>query len=191
MFSQLMADETHYVALATLETGLPEIRRAPIDHGTLELIVRRPGEGRREVITEAQLDVADGLIGDAWKARGSTRTADGSAHPGLQLTLMNSRVIRLLAADPERWTLAGDQLFVDLDLSVMNLPPGTRLAVGEALIEVSSIPHTGCKKFLARYGPDALKFVNSPLGRELNLRGINAKIVGSGGIRTGDAIRKV
>jgi len=186
-----MTDECGYVSLAILESGLDVIRQAPGLHGTLELIVRRPGAGEREVVGEGQLEVVEGLVGDSWKRRGSGRTPDGSAHPELQLTLMNSRVIRLLAPGPDRWPLAGDQLFVDLDLSAANFPAGTRLSIGGAVIEVTPIPHTGCKKFLARYGPDALQFVNSPLGRELNLRGINSKVIQSGAIRTRDIVRKL
>ena len=186
-----MIDETSYVAMPTLEAGLDLIRQAPADQGTLDLIVRRPGKGEREVMSEGRLDVVEGLLGDTWKERGSRRTPDGSAHPELQLTLMNSRVIRLLASDPARWPLAGDQLFVDLDLSTSNLPPGSRLSIGEAMIEVTAIPHTGCKLFLARYGPDALEFVNSPLGRQLNLRGINARVIQGGLLRSGDFVQKV
>ena len=186
-----MAEQFTFVTLSTLEAGLDDIRQAPASRGTLDLIVRRPADGAREVIQEGQLDIVEGLIGDTWKNRGSRRTPDGLPHPDMQLTLMNSRVVRLLSTDPGRWPLAGDQLFVDLDLSGTNLPPGTRLSVGEAAIEITSIPHTGCKKFLDRYGPDALKFVNSPLGRQLNLRGVNSRIIRDGEIRVGDAVRKL
>jgi hypothetical protein len=157
----------------------------------LELIVRRPQTEQREVLTEAQLDQVDGLVGDNWRTRGSSRTADGSAHLDMQLTLMNSRVIALVAGERERWPLAGDQLFVDFDLSAENLPPGTRLALGSAIIEVTAEPHTGCKKFMARFGQDALQFISSPVGRALQLRGINTKVVQPGQIRVGDAVRKI
>ena len=132
-----------------------------------------------------------GLLGDTWGSRPSSSTPDGSPHPDKQLNVMNSRVIALIAVDRERWPLAGDQLFVDLDLSPANLPPGTRLALGSAVIEVTAPPHTGCQKFVERFGLDAMKFVNSPVGRELNLRGINAKVVQPGPIRVGDAVTKV
>ena len=173
-----------------LEAGLDGIRRSPRSEGTLNLIVRRPKIGEREVLGEAELNVATGLVGDSWQDRGSSRTADGSPHPGMQLNLMNSRVIALLARDRERWPLAGDQLFVDLDLSADNLPPGTQLAIGTAVIEVTDQPHTGCQKFVARFGVDATAFVNSPRGRRLRLRGINARVTQSGIIRTGDIVRK-
>jgi len=174
-----------------LEAGLEEIRRAPASGGTVELIVRRPAEGQREVLEEAALDLVEGLVGDTWRARGSRGTPDGSANPNAQLTVMNARVIELVAGDRDRWALAGDQLYVDLDLSVTNLPAGTRLALGSAVIEVTADPHTGCAKFVARFGHAAHRFVNSKAHRHLHLRGINAKVVEPGRVRRGDAIRRL
>jgi hypothetical protein len=185
-----MGDLKH-LTLETLEARLDEIRQSPKDEGVLELIVRRPETDAREVLEEGVLDLAEGLLGDTWKIRGSTRTKDGSPHPDMQLNLMNSRVIALLAQRKDRWALAGDQLFVDLDLSDANLPPGTRLALGSAVIEVTDQPHTGCHKFQARFGRDAGKFVNSAVGKELHLRGINARVVQPGVIRVGDVVSKV
>lgn len=135
--------------------------------------------------------IAVGLVGDTWRARDSSRTEDGSPHPDMQLNIMNARVIALLAQSDDRWPLAGDQLFLDLDLTGENLPAGTRLALGSAIIEVTPPPHTGCGKFAARFGVDATKFVNSKEGRRLHLRGINAKVVQSGTIRVGDLASKL
>jgi hypothetical protein len=183
--------EITHLTMDELEAGLDEIRRAPQDEGVLQLIVRRPRVDAREVLEEAELHPTEGLVGDSWKFRGSSRTPDGSAHPDMQLNIMNARVIALVAQDKDRWQLAGDQLFIDLDLSAENLPAGTRLALGSAVIEVSPQPHTGCQKFVSRFGRDAVKFVNSPLGKELHLRGINAKVVQPGIIRVGDVARKI
>ncbi len=180
-----------HLTLAELEAGLEHIRQAPRDQGKLAMIVRRPAVDEREVLTTAELDPAQGLVGDNWRVRGSTRTADGSAHPDMQLNIMNARAIALLAQDEERWPLAGDQLYIDLDLSAENLPPGTQLQIGAAIVEVTAQPHTGCQKFMARFGDDALKFVNSPVGKELHLRGINAKVVQGGVIQAGDTVRKL
>ena len=174
-----------------LEAGVDEIRESPRDHGVLRLIVRRPRTGEREAIPEGELDPVRGLVGDNWSTRGSRKTTDGNAHPKMQLNIMNARVIALLAQTEERWPLAGDQLFVDFDLSAANVPPGTQLALGSAVIEVTDQPHTGCGKFVSRFGVDATKFVNSPLGRELQLRGINARVVQPGTIKVGDVVRKV
>jgi hypothetical protein len=180
-----------HLTQAELEAGLDHIRRSPADAGVLELIVRRPAVDEREVLEEAQLDLVEGLVGDTWNVRGSKRTADGSSHPDMQLNIMNARSIGLIACDRERWPLAGDQLYLDLDLSDDNLPPGTRLAIGAAIIEVTVIPHNGCKKFFARFGKAAVQFVNSDVGKRLHLRGINAKIVRPGLIRRGDVVNKL
>src|SRR6185503_6436995 len=180
-----------HLTMDELEAGRDYIRQSPKDDGLLQLIVRRPSVEAREVLDEAQLDVTEGLVGDGWKVRPSSKTPDGSAHPDMQVNIMNARVVALVAQEKERWQLAGDQLYLDLDLSRENVPPGTQLAIGSAVVEVTAPPHTGCKKFVARFGLDAMKFVNSPLGRELNLRGVNAKVIQSGLVRTGDTARKL
>jgi hypothetical protein len=184
--------EIRHLSLDELEAGLDEIRRSPVDAGELRMIVRRPRDNEREVLAQGQLDLVEGLVGDDWSKIGSTMTDDGSPHPDMQVTLMNARVIALLAQSEERWSLAGDQLYVDLDLSAENLPPGTRLQVGDsALLEITAIPHTGCKQFVERYGTDATKFVNLPGTKQLHLRGIYARVVKPGAIQPGDIVRKV
>jgi len=183
--------ETKHMTMAELEAGLDAIRQSPKDEGVIALIVRRPKVDAREVLEEGELDLVEGLVGDTWKVRASSRTPDGAAHPDMQLNVMNARVIALVAREKDRWPLAGDQLFIDMDVSSENLPPGTRLALGSAVIEVTDQPHTGCKKFEARFGLDALKFVNSPLGRQLHLRGVNAKVTQPGLIRVGDFVKKI
>jgi len=180
-----------HLTTTQLEAGFEAIRQSPKDDGVLKLIVRRPQEDVREVLDAGELDLVEGLVGDTWKTRGSSRTADGSSHPDMQLNIMNSRVAALVAQNESRRQLAGDQLYIDLDLSDENLPPGTRLAIGSAIVEVTAEPHTGCKKFIERFGLDAMKFVSSPIGKQLHLRGINAKIVQAGVIRTGDTAKKI
>jgi MOSC domain-containing protein YiiM len=155
------------------------------------LIARRPAEDEREVLAEAYLDAHDGLVGDTWRPRGSRHTPDGGSDPEAQLTVMNARAAAAIAGERERWALAGDQLYVDLDISCTNLPPGSRIQIGSAVIEFSEAPHTGCAKFSARFGNDALRFVNSPTGRELRLRGANCRVVKAGTVRAGDAIVKL
>ena len=179
-----------HLTMAELEAGLEKIRQSPRDEGVLELIVRRPNVNEREVLDEGELNLHEGLVGDSWKHRGSSRTPDWSPHPEMQINIMNSRVAALVAQEKERWQLAGDQLFLDMDLGVENLPPGTRLELGSAVIEVTTPPHTGCKKFVSRFGLDAMKFVNSEIGRELHLRGINARVIQPGKIKVGDIARK-
>ncbi len=179
-----------HLITAELEQGLEHIRRSPSGRGTVELIVRRPTVDEREVLEACQLHTDEGLMGDNWRSRGSSSTADGSAHPEKQLTLMNSRCALLVAGDPDRRALAGDQLYVDFDISVDNLPTGSRLALGSAVIEVTEPLHTGCAKFSRRFGVDALRFVNSPVGRALRLRGVNARVVETGTVRSGDVISR-
>ncbi|MDX6290444.1 MAG: hypothetical protein QOH42_2243 [Blastocatellia bacterium] len=181
----------NHLTMSELEAGLDDIRRAPKDEGVLELIVRRPVINEREILEEAELHQTDGLVGDSWKRRRSTSTPDGSPNPLMQLNIMNSRVAALVARTKDRWQLAGDQLYLDLDMSEENLPAETRFSLGSAVIEVTSPPHLGCQKFVARFGREAMKFVNSPLGKQLHLRGINARVVQGGIIRVGDVARKI
>lgn len=177
-----------YRTLDELNAGLPDIERSPKDEGELRLIVRRPGVGKREVVAEAELSETAGLVGDTWKTR---KTRQGRApHPDTQLNIMNARAAALVARSDDRWPLAGDQLYIDLDLSDDNLPAGMQLAIGTAIVEVTAEPHTGCGKFSERFGVDATKFVNSKEGRRLHLRGINARVVQPGTIRVGDRARK-
>ena len=180
-----------HLAAPALEAGLDDIRMAPSDHGRVELIVRRPAENEREILDEATLDPSEGLVGDTWLARGSGRTPDGRPPVETQVTIMNVRVASLVAADADRRCLAGDQLYLDLDISHSNIPAGSRLQLGTAVIELSGKPHTGCNKFAARFGRDAVLFVNSAEGRELRLRGANARVIVAGIVRTGDVVRKV
>jgi hypothetical protein len=187
----LVISEITYLTMAELEAGLDHIRQSPKDEGVLQLIVRRPQVDKREVLNEGELHLSEGLVGDSWIMRGSSRTSDGASHPDMQLNIMNARVIALVAGDKDRWQLAGDQLYIDIDLSDENLPAGSRLALGTAVIEVSPQPHTGCQKFVSRFGREAVKFVNSAIGKELHLRGINAKVVQSGTIRVGDVAKKI
>ena len=189
--SKMIDTLVKHLTMEELEAGLDHIRQSPKEDGLLELIVCRPQIETREVIREGRLDVTEGLVGDNWTSRGSSRTPDGSANLEMQINIMNSRVIALVAQNSERWQLAGDQLFLDMDLSKDNLPVGTQLAIGTAVIEVTAPPHTGCKKFVSRFGLDAMKFVNSDVGRELCLRGINAKVVQSGVIKVGQRARKL
>jgi hypothetical protein len=184
-----MTAPTH-ISWQELEAGLEKVRCSPGDEGRLEMIVRRPRTNEREVLETGELDLEAGLVGDCWRPGRASSADDDGSRVANQLTIMNARVVALVAGSRERWRLAGDQLYIDLDLSEANLPPGTRLALGSAVIEITSLPHTGCRKFLARFGPDALKFVNSPVGRELHLRGIHARVVQPGRIRVGDAVRR-
>lgn len=172
-----------HLTTGEIETNLARVLESPRDHGALRLIVRRPAENDREVLETGELDTEKGLVGDDWLAR------DGN--PETQLAIMNARIVEVLAQKPDRWPLAGDQLFVDLNLTGENLPAGTRLAIGSAVIEITAQPHNGCKKFVERFGRDAMAFVNSAIGRQFHLRGIYAKVVRSGTVRQGDAVRKI
>jgi hypothetical protein len=170
---------------------LATVLAAPRDGAAVELIVRRPARDQREVVAEARLDPVEGLLGDSWLSRGSSSTADGSSDPHSQLTIMNTRVLAAIEPDRSRWPLAGDQLYADLDLSANNLPPGARLRVGDALLEVTGRPHTGCAKFASRFGLDALRWVSRPEGKAARMRGMYVRVIEGATVHLGDTIRKL
>ncbi|HKE69005.1 MAG TPA: MOSC domain-containing protein [Nocardioidaceae bacterium] len=174
--------------LQDLEAVYAALDASPHAEGTVELIVRRPAEREREVLEIGELSRTEGLVGDSWSSRPSKSTPDGSPDPLRQLTIMSSRALATVAVSPDRWRLAGDQLIVDLDLSIDNLPPGTRLRIGTAEVEVSEPPHTGCAKFSGRFGLDALRFVSNPEGKRQRRRGLNARVITAGTVRTGDRV---
>src|ERR1051325_3314881 len=186
-----METTVKHLTTAELEAALDHLRETPKDDGIVHLIVRRPDVDQREVLDEAELHPELGLIGDNWKMRPSRRTPDGSAHPDMQINIMNSRVTALVAQERERWPLAGDQLYIDMDLSKENRPAGSRIAIGSAVLEVSPLPHTGCHKFVARFGVEAMQFVNSETGKAMCLRGINAKVVQAGTVKVGQTAKKI
>jgi hypothetical protein len=169
--------------------SLPVVEAAPRDVGRLAGIVVRPTVETRRTVEEAEVDVELGVIGDCWLARGSSSTPDRSARLDSQVTLISIRVLAAIEPDEARWPLAGDQLYVDLDLSQENLPPGSRLQIGDALLEVTREPHIGCSKFSARFGSDALRWTNTGRGRELRMRGMNTQVVRGGTVRVGDEVR--
>jgi MOSC domain-containing protein YiiM len=171
-----------------IDAGLDAVRAAPADDGLVEFIVRRPAHDEREIVGEARLEPDLGLVGDQWDKQDAQSTP---SYLAAQLTLISTRVLAAIEPDRARWPLAGDQLYVDLDLSVDNLPAGSRLAIGSAIIEVSETPHTGCAKFSARFGSDALRWINSPVGRVHRMRGMNARILEAGTVRAGDRIKKI
>ncbi len=177
---------TRHATVDQLDAGLDHIRQSPADYGSLRMIVQRPAADQREVVTEGKLDVDAGLVGDSWLTRGSTRTPDGGPNPAAQVTIISARLIDLIARTEDRWPLAGDQLVIDIDMSEKNLPPGTQLAIGSAVIEISEEPHTGCAKFAQRFGHDALRFISTPQGQALRLRGVNTRVIQSGAIQVGD-----
>jgi hypothetical protein len=183
-------DVTAAAPARDLDPHLDAVRAAPADGGRVELIVLRPDRDLRELVETAVIDQVEGVVGDSWRSRGSSSRPDGSANPEAQVTLMSTRVLAAIEPDRSRWPLAGDQLLVDADLSVANLPAGSRIAIGDAVLEVSETPHTGCAKFSARFGSDALRWINAPTGRELRMRGVNTRVVRGGTVRVGDAVRK-
>ncbi len=183
---------SHFAHLTTaeLEGGLHTIMQSPADHGVVDLIVIRPSVNERALPKQVDLDPNTGVAGDNWLARGDSKT-QSDASTERQVTIMNSRVVSLVAQTADRWALAGDQFFVDMDLGEQNLPAGSRLKIGTAELEVTREPHLGCKKFVERFGLDAMKFVNSGKGKSLRLRGVNARIIRAGQVACGDQLSKL
>lgn len=172
---------------AWLNEHVDHLSAAPNEVGTLDLVVRRPAHAAREVLDAGLLDVERGLVGDNWLDRATNHAIAEGRHLEAQLNVMSSRMVGLLADTDEQRALAGDQLYLDLDLSHDNLPTGARIAIGEtAVIEVTAKPHRGCAKFVRRFGRDAEAFVNSQTGKQLRLRGFNARVVSGGTVRPGD-----
>ncbi len=184
----VISSAQRFVSRTELDVALERVRQSPLDNGEVQLLLRRPGVSEREVVDSAEFDTAIGLVGDNWFVRGSTSDADGLADPDKQLTIMNTRAADAVALSRDRWAFAGDQIYADLDISVDNLPAGTRLRLGSAVFEVTESPHLGCAKFTQRFGLDAMRWVNSDEGKALRLRGVNVRVVESGSARLGDAL---
>lgn len=176
-----------HLPLATITANLAAADLSPQDNGTVEMIVCRPENNHRQILERAEFDTVEGLVGDNWYARGSRHTDDGKAEPAAQIAIMNSRLLSALSPDRTCWPLAGDQLFLDLDLSEENLPPGQRLQLGNVILEITDKPHNGCKKFTERFGLDAMKFVDA----EKRRRGIYAIVIEAGVVETGDTVSKL
>jgi len=178
----------NHQSLQELESKTNEILKSPKNHGKIELLVIRPVSNERKVVEEMQVTHEDGVLGDVWKTKPSSSTPDGKPHPEKQVTIMNSRCIRTLAGDKNNWPPAGDQIYVDLDLSTQNIPAGTELKIGTAVLKVSSSPHNGCKKFAQRFGQDSMRFVNSKMGKANRFRGLNAYVLKEGTISAHDSV---
>jgi len=180
-----------HLTRAELLAGLPEILAAPKDDGRVDGIVVRPASEQREEVESIGISLAGGFEGDHWVRGCWMSTEDGRPHPDVQICIMSSRCIALIAEDRDNWAPAGDNLFVDMDLTPSNLPPGTQLSVGTAVIEITDTPHKGCAKFIERYGRDACVFVNMGDGDKYKLRGIYARVVKDGQLSLGDTIKKL
>lgn len=180
LIEEPLGDSARHVALDKLEAGFDGLRPPPGERGGLTAIARRSRDGSRELPVTAELSVADGLVGDAWSRR-------PPRDPNAQLTVMRQD-IALLIANGQPLSLFGDNLFVDFDISGAHLPAGTRLRLGECLVEVTPEPHNGCRKFRDRFGQDALRFTALRRIRPHNARGIHWRVIEGGIIRIGDSI---
>lgn len=174
-----------------LMAGLPHILAAPKDEGALKAIMVRPQSEARQDVDSIHVSLAGGVEGDHWAKGCWMSTEDGKPHPDVQICIMNARCIDLIAGGRDNWAPAGDNLFIDMDLTPDNLPPGTRIAVGAAVLEITATPHNGCAKFIERYGRDACVFVNTGEGKRYRLRGIYGRVIQDGRVSVGDTVTKL
>ena len=179
-----------FISTVDLDSSLEFIKQSPKHEGVIELIVCRPQTNARQELTEAELTIHEGLVGDIWRTM-LDKGINKYVNPDTQLALINSRVISAITQNKNNWKLAGDQFYVDFDLGKDNLPVGARLKIGSAIIEVTKEPHLACSKFSKRFGKDAVRFVNSSMGKSLNLRGIYARVISPGKVELGSCIKKL
>lgn len=180
-----------HLSKAELAAGLPGVLESPKDNGAIEQIIVRPAANERRPVNSVAISLAGGLEGDHW-AQGCWKSNEsGEPHPDVQICMMNSRCIDLIAGDKSNWAPAGDNLFIDMDLTPDNLPPGTHISMGTAVLEITDTPHKGCAKFIERYGRDACVFVNVGDGDRYKLRGIYGRVVQDGVISVGDKVSKM
>ena len=158
----------------------------PRERGSVRLLCVRRAPSEHETPESVEVTVSEGLVGDRW-----SRATAHDPDPDSQVTLMMAGVAELVAAAEQPLHEAGDNILVDYDISVDNLPVGSRLRIGEAVLEVSATPHTGCSKFSGRFGQDALRWVNWRYWRERRLRGVNCRVVSGGTVRLGDAVERI
>jgi MOSC domain-containing protein YiiM len=183
--------EKKHLSNKEIEAGLSHVLASPKDQGELKAIVVRPEVNQRERLAAARLSPEGGVEGDRWATSTTLRRADGSPDPRTQVSLMNARILQLIANADDRMALAGDNLIVDLDLSEGNLSVGQKLAIGEVTLQITDVPHTGCDKFADRFGTDAVRYVNAPATKPLHLRGLYAQVLTAGTLRVGQVVRKV
>lgn len=177
--------EPRHLTLDELNAGIDRVLNSPKDGGTVEMLIVRPAEEARITPERAEVSAELGMHGDHWSTGKYRDEID------IQIAIMNSRVLDLVSGGRERWSLAGDNIVADLDLSRANLTPGQKLEAGSAVLEITETPHNGCKKFASRFGAVALRFVNLGAGKDLRLRGIYARVMQPGTISVGDQIQKL
>lgn len=180
-----------FVTQPEIDQRLSSVLDSPKDQGTVEMIVVRPFKNQRKTLIHVLFSPEAGVTGDNWKTQCWKKLNDGQSDPDVQVAIMNARMIDMLTDDKAHWPLAGDQLFVDFDLSVTNLSPGDQLQIGDAVLQITAEPHRGCSKFKQRFGELAMHCVNSAQGDAHRLRGIYAKIISAGNVSVGDVIHKI
>jgi MOSC domain-containing protein YiiM len=174
-------DADRHLSLDALEDGLAALPPPPRDRGRVTLIVRRRADGVRETPARVELTRERGVPGDRWQ-----RLQPDA--PQMQLAVMQQDLAELIA-NGQPLSLFGDNLFVDLDLSAANLPFGSQIRVGSAIVEMTPEPHDGCHKFAGRFGNDALRFVATKATRAENRRGVYWTTIEAGEVAVGDELR--
>lgn len=181
----------YLITRAELDRAWPDIMAAPKDGAAIEMLCLRPAMGERRFVDEIHVTREEGIPGERWLTQPWMRLPGGQPDPAIQVSFLQRRVLDLVWRDREGTPHPGDTFVVDMDLSEANLPAGSLLQVGSAVLEVSTVFNNACAKWKKRYGDDALDWVRAYENKEFRPRGVLAKVHRDGVFRAGDRLTRI